>query len=79
MSLYVLEFHKSLSDDLVKLTMLLTTNTEINDLRKIICLRKSEVNVKRKQNSINVIEKFVEHGIHCLQCPYTNDGIDLLP
>ena len=79
MSLYVLEFHKSLSDDLVKLTMLLTTNTEINDLRKIICLRKSEVNVKRKQNSINVIEKIVEHGIHCLQCSYTNDSIDLLP
>ena len=53
-------------------------NTELNDLRIILCLRKSEVTVER--NSVcNVIEKLMEHGIHCLPCSYTNDVIDLLP
>ena len=54
-------------------------NTELNDLRKIICLRKSEVYVKKKTNKklSNVTEKLVEHGIHCLPCSYTNDPIDL--
>ena len=50
-------------------------NTELNSQRKIIRLRKSEVSV---ENSVcNVIEKLVEHGIHCLTCSYTNDVIDL--
>ena len=49
-----------------------TVNTELNDLRKIICLRK----FKKKTVSI-VIEKLVEHGIHCLPCSYTNDIKDL--
>ena len=52
-------------------------NTELNNLRKIICLRKSEVYVIKKQKVSNVIEKLVEHGIHCLPCSCTNDAIDL--
>ena len=49
-------------------------NTELNDLRKVICLRKSEASVDR-----NVIENFTEHGIHFLPCSYTNDVINMLP
>ena len=59
-------------------------NTELNDLRKIVCLTKSEVYVKktnkketRKKNIFIVIENLVEHGIHYLPCSYTNDIIDL--
>ena len=39
-------------------------NTEINDLRIIICLRKSEVIVE-KISVCNVIEKLMEHGMFC--------------
>ena len=42
------------------------------------CLRKSEVTVERFSICI-VIEKLMEHGIHCLPCSYTYDAIDLLP
>ena len=49
-------------------------NTELNDLRKIICLRKSEVYVKKV--SI-VFEKLLEHGIHSLPFSYINDVIEL--
>ena len=53
-------------------------DTELNDLKIMICLRSSEVTVDR--NSVcNVTEKLMEHGIHCLPCSYTNDIIDLLP
>ena len=52
-------------------------NTELNDLRIIICLRKSECIVERI-SVYNVIEKLIEHGILCLPCSYTNDVIDLL-
>ena len=52
-------------------------NTELIDLSRIICLRKSEVSVERISVCI-VIEKLMEHGIHCLPCSYTNDIIDLL-
>ena len=38
-------------------------NTELNDLRKTISLRKSEVYVKKKTVS-NVTEKLMEHCIH---------------
>ena len=55
-----------------------TCNTELNGLRTIICLRKSEVSVERIL-VCNVIEKLVEHGIHCLLCSNTSDVIDLLP
>ena len=48
--------------------------TELNDLRKIICLRKSEDCLK---NSFNVIENLVEHGIHYLPCSYTIDVINI--
>ena len=53
-------------------------NTELNDLRKIICLRKSEAYVERI-SVCNVIEILAEHDIHCLSCSNTNDVIDLLP
>ena len=52
-------------------------NTESNDLRKIICLRKSEVTVGRI-SVCNVIENLAEHGIHCLPCSYTNDIMNML-
>ena len=51
-------------------------NTELNDLRKIICLRQSEVSVEII-SICNVIENLAKHGIHCLPCSYTNDVIDL--
>ena len=51
-------------------------NLELNDLRIIICLRKSEDIVERI-SVCNVIEKLMEHGIHCLPCSFTNGIIDL--
>ena len=49
-------------------------NTELKDLRKIICLPKSEVSVETI-SVCNVIEnltehgrKLAEHGIHCHSC-----------
>ena len=53
-------------------------NSELNDLRKNICLRKSEVSVERI-SVCNFIENLEEHGIHCLPCSYTNDVINILP
>ena len=53
------------------------TNTELNDLRIIICLRKSEVTVEMI-SVYNVTEKLMDHGIHCLPCSFTNDAIYLL-
>ena len=41
-------------------------------LRIIICLRKSKVTVERV-SVYNVIEKLMEHGLHCLPRSYTND------
>ena len=48
------------------------------DLKTIICLRISEVIIERI-SVCKVIEKLMEHSIHCLPCSYTNDIIDLLP
>ena len=42
----------------------------------IICLRESEVSIKRISVCI-VTENLVEHGSHCLPCSYTNDIIDV--
>ena len=53
-----------------------TDNLELNDLRIIICLRKSEVPVERI-SVCNLIENGVEHGIHCLPCSYTNEVINM--
>ena len=52
-------------------------NTELHDLRIIICLRKHEITVERI-SVFNVIEKLMEHDIYCLPYFYTNDVIDLL-
>ena len=41
---------------------------ELNVWRKLICWRRSEVNVK-KNLVCKVIEKLVEHGRHCTVCP----------
>ena len=38
-------------------------NTELNDLVKIICLRKPEVSVERI-SVCNITENLAEHGIH---------------
>ena len=50
----------------------------INNLRKNICLRKSEVLVERI-SACYVIENLAEHDIHCLPCFFTNDVINILP
>ena len=50
----------------------LTINTELNDSRINICLRKSEVSVE-KTSVCNVIKILAEHGIHCLPCCRNND------
>ena len=55
-----------------------TTNTELDDLKLIIWLRKSEATAERISFCI-VIEKLMKHGIHCLSCSYLNDVINLLP
>ena len=51
-------------------------NSELNDLRKSICLRKKyqkpELPVERI-SVCNVIENLTELGIHFLPCSYTND------
>ena len=47
---------------------------ELNDLRKIICLRKSEVSVERI-SVCSVIENLAEHDIRCLPCICTSDVI----
>ena len=41
--------------------IIFSLNTEINDLRKIICLRKSDIFVKRIA-VYNAIKQLVEHG-----------------
>ena len=51
-------------------------NTELNDLRKIICSRKSEITVERI-SVCNVNENLEEHGRHYLPCSYTNDVIQI--
>ena len=53
-------------------------NTELNDSRKIIRLRKTEVSVER--NSVyKVDENLAEHDIHSLPCSYATDVMSLLP
>ena len=47
--------------------VLSTFNMELNDLRIIICLRKSEISVEIT-SSCNDIERLAELGIHCLPC-----------
>ena len=53
-------------------------NTEFNESKKAICLRKSEVSVDRISVR-NIIEYLAEHGMHCLPYSHTNDVIDMLP
>ena len=53
-------------------------NTELNDLRKNICLRKSEVSVERI-SVCNAIENLAEHGINCLPCSWTNNINNMFP
>ena len=52
-------------------------NTELNDLRIIICLKKSGATIERI-SVCNATEILMEHGIHCLPCSSSNDIIDLL-
>ena len=49
-----------------------TDNSEFNDLRIMICWRNFEDTVERI-SVCNVIEKLMEHGIHCLSCSFTID------
>ena len=57
--------------------MLYMYNRELNGLRIIICLRKFEVSVKRI-SVCNIIEKLMEHTIHCLPCSGTNITIAIM-
>ena len=54
-----------------------STCTELNDLKKNICLRKSEVCVERI-SVCHVVENLEEHGIHCQPCSCSNDVINIL-
>ena len=42
-----------------------------------MCLRKSEVSAERI-SVCNISENMAERDIHCLQCSYTSDVIDML-
>ena len=53
---------------------MISCNTELNDLRNIVCLRNSEGSVERI-SVCNVIGNLVKHGMPCLPCSYTNDII----
>ena len=46
-------------------------NNNITQMRKTISFRKSGVTVE-SISVCNAIENFMEHGIHCLPCSYTN-------
>ena len=52
-------------------------NTELNGLKIISFLRKSEVTVERI-SVCDVTEKLKEHGINCLPCSYIKDVIIML-
>ena len=54
-------------------------NTEINDLRIIICLRTSEVSIERVTVCKFIQKNLAEHGIYCLLCYNTYEVIYLLP
>ena len=53
-----------------------TYKTELNNLGKVICLRKSEASVGRISVCYG-IENLAEHGIHCLPGSYNNDVINM--
>ena len=57
---------------LISLILFLSDNTELNDFRKVICLRKSELSVERI-SVCNVTENLAEHGIYFLPCSCTSD------
>lgn len=46
--------------------------TELNNLRMIICLKKSEVSLELI-SVCNVIENLMEHGIHCLALAFMQE------
>ena len=54
-------------------------NTELNNLRKIVCQNLKFFCCQREfQFVLKVIENLAEHGIHCLPCSYINDVINRL-
>ena len=61
-----------------KIVNMIIINMEYNELRIIICLRKSEVTVERI-SVCNVTAKLMEHGICCQPFSYTYDTTDQLP
>ena len=52
---------------LQKIIITVDNNTELNDLRKKVCFRKSDLTVEGI-SACDVIEKLIEHGINCLPC-----------
>ena len=58
--------------------LIFISNTELSDLKKNVCLRKSEVS-DEITSVCYTTENLAEHGIHCPTCSYTNDVINILP
>ena len=57
--------------------VVLCATTDLNGMRKIICLRKSDYSVEII-SVCNVIETLVEHDIHSLTFSYTNEVVNML-
>ena len=57
----------------VRLSVLISSTNFYNSLKSI----KENLEFKLKRTDCKVIEKLMEHDIHCLPCSYTNDVIDL--
>ena len=58
--------------------ILILFSTELNDLRKMICLKKPEISVERI-SVCNVIElNLTEHRINSLPSSYISDVINML-
>ena len=60
------------------ITLLSAKNTELNDLKIIVCLRKSEVSVQRI-SAVMSLNKLAEHSRYYLSCSYITNVINLFP
>ena len=76
MEQFVLQWHQCIQKNADRRAYIV--DTELINLRKIICLSKFEVSIERI-SVCDVIEHLAEHGIHFLSCSYTNDVINMLP
>ena len=63
-AMFITSMNFTTGHDLFHIHYAISFNTELNDLRIIICLRKSEFIVESMISVCNVIEKLMEYGIH---------------